>query len=825
MSSISSFFKACLPVSFLCFLITVSCNQKQPESEVEYHKNPGYYEQWLEMKKDENGKIPTGLQTEWHKADLIRAAYKRKQKTGLVNFKEIGPDNIGGRTHDILIDLADENRVFAASSSGGLWISKNNGKKWIQHDDWSSSLAISSLAQNWFNPKEIYYSTGIAAGGAGLPGIGIFKSIDGGEIFTQIDTTSTFGNIWDIEYSLTDSHTLYVGTATKGLIRTTDGGKTFEQLINGGAVTDIEVFPNGSVLAAITSNGIFYSVDGSAGSFKKINNGTPSGGFNRLELAKCDSFPNVVYANFTLNVDGSNGRNIGIWKSSNGGKTWALVSDPLRSPGDIFAQPWFSLALAVDPLDSQKLITGCRYSVFSKNGGKTWSPAKSGHPDYMVYTFRRDRPGHFYSGNDGGIYEHNWETVNRIVVNKNNSYNVTQYYAGSFMPDSLGNIAGAQDNGTNFSDNGIASYYEYAMGGDGAFCHLHQQVPKVAYMSSQNGALRKTENIFLKPPITISATNELDSDGDGNIDDGAWFINPFEMNYENSQMVFFPTRRRLWFSYDGAGSWYPLTGYKSNLYCVGIPNNSEPYRIYVGGDNMQLYRIDDLYSAEPGTEVYMGQNRPNGLTQSFISNITVHPRHDNIIYLSLSNYSSQPRIWRIEDAETEDPTWVNISGDLPERLPVNWMVVDPYRPDSFFIAATDFGLYTSQNGGENWVKEDRLPNVMVSNLRLRYSDRKLFIFTYGRGVFTADLEKMEDPFMSVETPKANELSVYPSPASDIINIDIEEAFNYEVFDLSGKMVSKGNSVGQIDIAQLSKGTYSIVVNANEKTFSSRFVKE
>ena len=112
MSLISSFFKACLPVPILCFLFTVSCNQKQPESEVEYHKNPGYYEQWLEMKKDENGQIPTGLQTEWHNADLNRAAYKRKQKTGLVNFKEIGPDNIGGRTHDILIDLDDENRVL-----------------------------------------------------------------------------------------------------------------------------------------------------------------------------------------------------------------------------------------------------------------------------------------------------------------------------------------------------------------------------------------------------------------------------------------------------------------------------------------------------------------------------------------------------------------------------------------------------------------------------------------------------------------------------------------------------------------------------------------
>jgi hypothetical protein len=295
------------------------------------------------------------------------------------------------------------------------------------------------------------------------------------------------------------------------------------------------------------------------------------------------------------------------------------------------------------------------------------------------------------------------------------------------------------------------------------------------------------------------------------------------MNYLNGDMLFFPTRRRLWFSFDGAGSWYPLTNYKLNLYSVGIPNNEEPYRVYVGGDNLTLWRIDDLYSAEPDDEVNLRVNLPNGLTGGFISNIVVHPRRDDIIYLSLSNYSNQPRVWRIEDADTDKPLWVDISGDLPKQLPVNWMVVDPYRPDSFFIAGTDFGLYTTSNAGKTWVKEDRLPNVMVQNLRLRYSDRKLFIFTYGRGVFTADLKRMEDPFLSVNEPNPQELSVYPNPATDQLNIEIEGEFEYQVFDLKGKLVLQGKSQKQIDVSELNTGTYLIEVKLMDKTLKSKFL--
>ncbi|MBI1184337.1 T9SS type A sorting domain-containing protein [bacterium] len=807
-------------------LIAVSCQSKkhnEATEEVVYHQNPGYYEQWFTMKKNENGEIPSGLYTKWYNYEKSKA-YKRKPKSGLSNVVEIGPANVGGRTMDILVDRADYNRVIAASNSGGLWQSKTNGAGWKPMNDWASNLTTTCLEQSPFEYNIIYYGTGIAAGGIGVPGEGIFKSTDGGDTFEQLDTTLNFGNIWDIEHSLTDSNTLYVATASNGLWRTTDGGKTFEKLLGMNGVSDLETFPDGSVLVAVISNGIYRSETGEANTFEKITKGTPTGGYNRLVFDKCDDFPKVVFANFTVNIDGENGKTIGVWKSSNGGKTWHAVDNPSNGTNASFAQPWFTLALGVDPHDSQKVVTGCRDFVFSTNGGQSWKRGNNGHPDHHVYTFRRDRPGYFYLGCDGGIYEYNWQTIATRYVDKNNGYNVTQFYAGSFMPDSLGTLGGAQDNGTNYSLDGREKFVS-ALGGDGAFCHIHQGQPTVAYMSSQNGAIAKTTHLDYDIPTSTGIMNQLDGDHNGQIDDGAWFINPFEMNYLNSEMLFFPTRRRIFFSYDGGGSWYPLTDYKVNLYAVGIPNNHDPKRIYFGGDNLGLWRIDDLYAAEPGDEVSITKSLGSDLNGGFISSITVHPRNDGILYITLSNYSGQARVWRVDDADTDKPKWKSISGDLPKQLPANWLAVDPYRPDSFFIIGTDFGLYTTQNGGQTWVKDEQFPNVVVQQVRLRYTDRKLFVYTHGRGIFTADLKKMKDPFIGVPPSNTLEVSIYPNPATNFLKINSSELLQYEIADLSGKTIMRGNTQGTIDIQQLSKGKYIINLQNNLQSGSYKFVKD
>src|SRR5690606_5774053 len=97
-------------------------------------------------------------------ADVLRAraqakamvAKAKKSSLGL-QWEEMGPDNIGGRTRAFLISNQNSNVYFAASVSGGLFRSTNAGASWTPVNDQLDNLAVTCLAQA---PNgDIYYGT------------------------------------------------------------------------------------------------------------------------------------------------------------------------------------------------------------------------------------------------------------------------------------------------------------------------------------------------------------------------------------------------------------------------------------------------------------------------------------------------------------------------------------------------------------------------------------------------------------------------------------------------------------------------------------------
>lgn len=814
--------------SLALYFISKDDGQKlDTAASVEAH--PGFYEQWLTMKADENGEIPTGLYAEWKAQDGANASFKKRNATGIRTVKFIGPSNVGGRTRNMIIDAKDNKRFIAAGVSGGIWESKDKGFTWTPHDDLSANLNVSDIEQNPLDPDVIYYGTGEATGNsAGVPGEGIFKSDDGGKTYEQLPQSLelNFTYIWDIEHSTIDTNTFYVSVKGKGMYRSTNAGDSFELVYKSGAnLYDIEIFPDGSIMLAVQSSGILYSESGDFGSWTRLGNGLPKSGFHRLEITYATKYPDVVFAQFTNGVNSSNGFSYGVWKSSNKGKSWKEVGNP-RDYGANFAQPWFALGFQVDPNDTNFLATGGTNFYYSSNGGNSWGRAREGHADHHSFVFAPDEPGVFYDCNDGGIYRHSTSTISARASDRNSGYNVTQFYAGSYTPDTLGVLGGTQDNGSYLAANGNPNF-NYVLGGDGAYCHIHQQNPDIAYASTQNGAIRKTENRSSSRLFFRSILNDLDSDFNGSVDDIAWFINPFEMNYLDGDELYFVTRRRLWMSVDAGSNWRPITGFKSNFYAVGIPDEKDPDKIYVGGQGLLLYRVDDPENAEPGDETNIRTNAPSGLSQAFIGSIEVDPTDDGIIYIGLTDYTNQPRAWRIVDADTDEPQWENISGDLPTRLPVNWIEVDPYRPDSFFMAGTDFGLYTTRNAGKTWVKEERIPNVAIHQIRLRNSDRKLFIYTHGRGIWAADLEFSEN-FSSVNKLASEKVDLFPNPATSVLNIASDKlaGLEYAIVDLKGTTVKQGVVNGnQIDVTSLKTGNYILKAHSNQVVYTSKFIKQ
>jgi hypothetical protein len=148
-------------------------------------------------------------------------------------------------------------------------------------------------------------------------------------------------------------------------------------------------------------------------------------------------------------------------------------------------------------------------------------------------------------------------------------------------------------------------------------------------------------------------------------------------------------------------------------------------------------------------------------------------------------------------------TWADATGDLPS-IPVNTSIVDPLDADAWFVG-TDLGVWTSTNGGTNWVPfETGLPNVVVTDLEIHRSARKLVAGTYGRGAWEIDLPQHGTGVAVAASKPALDLmldSPAPNPVRDLTWVRFaarhEGKVTLDVYDVQGRRVDR--------LAELARG--------------------
>ncbi|MCH8904195.1 MAG: T9SS type A sorting domain-containing protein [Bacteroidetes bacterium] len=799
--------------------------------------NPAYMKELLEMKANKDGVIPFGV---WKS---VRDEYNSKTRgvSALTNITEVGPENVGGRTRAFVIDYDDPSHFIVGGVSGGIWESFDKGETWDAIGDYAATLSVTYITQDPDSTNIFYFSTGESTGNSsGLGSAGVFKSTDGAKTFTQLSATnnSNFIKIWSIKASLAELNTIYVATADKGLFKSTNGGLFFTQVFVSGTddINDIEVFADSSVVIGVRKRGVFKSPNGNAGTFVQLTNGLPINAFKRVEVAYCDSFPNNIYAQFE--DSGSSNyytSNKGVWKSIDAGANWIQTANPDSDHFIDYLFPWYCFMFEVSPIDPDFVISGGQRAAFTMNGGNSWTELQYSHFDYHIAVFDHQNADTFYVGNDGGLASYHVNTASSSHVSLNNNYNVTQFYAGAYFPWGVNAFGGTQDNGTQATRNANQTF-DHVMGGDGAFTQIKQQNQNVAYASYQNGIIRKTYNAQAQFPSWQNVLNQLDGNNDGSIDEGAIFINPFYMNALDGDQLYYVTKQSIWRTANGATTWTRLTDTIGKAvtgkrpYAVGLSNSQDPI-MYIGGEKMLFFRSDFVYSSGPGMEQDLYSSHPPNDSISFIACLKVHPNDSSIVYAGLSNYSYDPRIYKIIDGTTSSPTWIDISGDLPTLVPVNWVEVNPVDPDSFIIIGTDYGVYTTINGGTNWVIEDSIPFVPIAQIHVRPNDGKVFIFTHGRGLWTAQLPGV---FTNTQNIYQNELDVklFPNPAGEVIYFtlqgQIEQELDLRIYDIDGILVYENihslSNVNAIDISSLSRGIYFLKVTNGNQLNIQKFIK-
>jgi PKD repeat protein len=672
---------------------------------------------------------------------------KTRSAISNVSWNELGPNNCGGRTRSIWVDLNDATRktVWAGSVAGGLWKTTDitaSSPTWTPINDLFDNIAITDIVQDPTNTNIMYFGTGEGFGNADrVRGLGIWKSTDGGTNWAQLPSTNNSTFHFTMKMIVTSTGALLVATANNGVQRSTNGGTSFSKVLGTGlGITGAST--NNTYDVELASNGhIYASLGGSV--HKSTNDGVTFAAAqtlgvtcNRIELACAPNNSSIVYALLE-----SGGAVVGIIYSDDAGANWAIKTEPSDIDPGISAtdfsrgQAWYDLTIAVSPSDNQTIYVGGIDLFKSTDAGTSWAQISHWYGGFSLQDVHADQHDIFFSPNsgdtiyfvnDGGVYRtSNGNTAIPTIIQKEDNYNTTQFYACAIHPTAGTNyfLAGSQDNGSHkLTTDAISSSVEVT-GGDGAFCHIDQDEPQYQFTSYVYN------NFFRSDDGGLSFTG-VDHGNSGQ------FINPSDYDDVNNRM----------YSARGNGEYLlwsnPQTGNtfttktiaafsSSKVSAVKVsPNNNN--RVYFGLENGDIVIVNNANATTP-----TATSISTGLPNAYLSCIEVETGNENHIVITYSNYGVNS-IWESTNGGT---SWTSVEGNMPD-MPIRWILLNPNNTDQALVA-TELGVWSTDNlDGASTVwgaSNTGLANVRVDMLQTRSSDKLVIAATHGRGLYFSDI--------------------------------------------------------------------------------------
>jgi photosystem II stability/assembly factor-like uncharacterized protein len=442
-------------------------------------------------------------------------------------FRSIGPAMISGRIVDLAVNPGNPSEYYVAAASGSLWKTTDGGIVFKPVFDSQRPYSIGCVTIAPSNPHCVWVGTGENNSQRSVSrGDGVYRSQDGGKTWKNMGLKNS-EHIGKIIIHPSNENIVYVAAqgplwnpgGDRGLYKTTDGGKTWNKVLEideNTGVSDIAIDPRNPDVIYATSyqrrrhvytliNGgpgsaVYKSTDG-GNSWRKLRNGLPGGDLGRIGITISPVNPDKLW----VIVEAAEGKG-GIYRSTDRGESWTKVNSRVS------VSPQYYNELFADPEDEETIYTVDTYSAWSNDGGKTWkrfsNTAK--HVDDHVIRIDPGNTNHILMGCDGGLYESfnhgkTWDYKQNLPLSQ--FYRVSVDYDKPFY-----NVyGGTQDNNTVYgpsrtiSRNGIVnSDWKITHGGDGFETVIDPEDPNTAYCQSQYGWLvrynRQTgEELDIKP--------------------------------------------------------------------------------------------------------------------------------------------------------------------------------------------------------------------------------------------------------------------------------------------------------------------------------------
>lgn len=408
-----------------------------------------------------------------------------------LDFRRRGPQNVGGRTRALAVDLSNSSNILAGGVSGGIWRSTNFGLSWDKVSNNVDAQNITCIVQDSRpGKKDIWYAgTGEGRGSLSgndfsLLGDGLLKSTDKGVTWkplkaTQIEKVNSAGDwgiVWSLAIDPSNTSQDEVYAAANGVImKSVDGGATWKKVLGGNNITssfytDVKVTSTGIVYAAIAKQfnqpnpGVFRSIDGET--WVNISGTSWPSAYERIVFDISGSDENELI--FLARTPGTgskadpssaNNEYASLFKynylsgdGSGAGGSWTNLSTNIPSVNNPYfsfdTQGNYNMMIRIDPFDKSIVYIGST-NLFRSNDGFTtrnniiqiggYNPKvftdpseyryPNQHPDQHNLVFLPNNSNEAFSASDGGIsFTNNLKGAEVVWKFKNTGYFTSQFY-------------------------------------------------------------------------------------------------------------------------------------------------------------------------------------------------------------------------------------------------------------------------------------------------------------------------------------------------------------------------------------------------------------
>ncbi len=682
-----------------------------------------------------------------------------------IQWRMIGPHR-GGRTVGAVGVPQQPNTFYIGVNNGGVWKTTDYGRTWIPLFDKQPSGSIGDIAVAPSNPDVIYVGSGEGIQRSDLSvGDGIYKSLDGGKTWTHKGLREA-QQIGGLAIDPKNENNVFVAALghpyganeQRGVYRSLDGGDNWERVLykdeNTGAI-QVTIDPNHPEIVYADlyagrlapwenggwngkESGLYKSTDGGT-TWRKLSKGLPTTeqGLGRIGFCIAPSDSRRMYACVDASIEG------GIYRSDDAGESWTHIQKDERywGRGSDFAE------LKVDPKNADIVYDANVVTWKSVDGGMSWNAFRGapGGDDYHRVWINPDNTdiiliasdqGAIVTVNGGETFSswYNQPTAQFYHVSADNDfpYNV---YGGQQESGSVGIASRGNDGGITFREWHPVGAEEYG------YVTADPLDPNIIYggkLSRYDKRSGQTQDI--SPEAVRSGKYRF-------IRTAPVLFSPVD------QKTLYYAGNVLFKTLNGGHSWDVISPDLTREQ-YDFPSS---IGIYANDELKKMTRRGVIYTVAPshknintiwcGTDDGLihitrdgGQHwkniTPTQVTSwSKVSLMDAGHFDDNTVYVAVNRIrcdDMRPHIYKTHDGGA---TWKEIVHGLPDD-PINVVREDPKRKGLLY-AGSERAVYVSFDDGENW-QSLRL-NMPATSIRdLVIKDDDLVIGTHGRSFWILD---------------------------------------------------------------------------------------